>query len=164
MELLALGAPLGGKPCERCVCPDLRGANLEYVNFENMDLRNARLDVANLLRVDIFGAFLPGAGLRGAIITDANFNMTSLNGADLSKVCMQATVIADTDLSKTKGLDEVEHSAPSSVGIDTIYRSGGDIPKIFLRGAGVPASFITYARSQVGKAIDYYSCFISYSS
>src|SRR4249919_2693530 len=53
---------------------------------------------------------------------------------------------------------------PSSIGIDTIYRSQGNIPEAFLKGAGVPDSFLVYMRSLVGKPIDYYSCFISYSS
>jgi hypothetical protein len=30
------------------------------------------------------------------------------------------------------------HNGPSTIGIDTIYNSGGKIPEIFLRGAGVP--------------------------
>jgi hypothetical protein len=50
------------------------------------------------------------------------------------------------------------------VGIDTFFRSNGEIPEIFLRGCGVPEQFITYSRSLVGKAIQFYSCFISYSS
>lgn len=63
-----------------------------------------------------------------------------------------------------KGLETVKHFGPSSIGIDTIYKSKGNIPEVFLRGAGVPEDFITYMRSLVGKAIDFYSCFISYSS
>jgi hypothetical protein len=51
-----------------------------------------------------------------------------------------------------------------AIGIDTIYRSQGKIPEVFLRNAGVPDSFIEYMRSLVGKPVDYYSCFISYSS
>jgi hypothetical protein len=35
---------------------------------------------------------------------------------------------------------------------------------VFLRGCGVPEDFITYARSLTTKAIEFYSCFISYSS
>ncbi len=38
------------------------------------------------------------------------------------------------------------------------------LPESFLRGAGVPDSFITYAGSLVGKPIEFYSCFISYST
>jgi hypothetical protein len=38
----------------------------------------------------------------------------------------------------------VKHGAPSSIGIDTIYRSAGKVPEGFLRGAGVPETFIIY--------------------
>jgi TIR domain len=63
-----------------------------------------------------------------------------------------------------KGLDKVRHDGPSIIGIDTIYRSGGHIPEAFLRDAGVPENFITYMRSLVASPIEFYSCFISYSS
>jgi hypothetical protein len=58
----------------------------------------------------------------------------------------------------------VIHQGPSIIGIDTIYRSGGNIPEVFLRGAGVSEDFITFMKSLVGKPIEFYSCFISYSS
>ena len=64
---------------------------------------------------------------------------------------------------KDATLLDVRHIAPSSIGIDTFFDSGG-LPEEFLRAAGVPEEFITYAGSLVGKAIEYYSCFISYSS
>jgi hypothetical protein len=38
------------------------------------------------------------------------------------------------------------------------------MPEVFLRGCRVPEDFIVYMRSLVGKAIEFYSCFISYSS
>jgi len=56
------------------------------------------------------------------------------------------------------------NKGPSSVGIDTIYKSHGKIPEIFLRGCGVPDEFIAYIGSMVGRPIEYYSCFISYST
>jgi hypothetical protein len=56
------------------------------------------------------------------------------------------------------------HDGPSTIGIDSIFRSKGKIPEIFLRGAGVPEGFITYMKSLVVNPIEYYSCFISYSS
>lgn len=67
-------------------------------------------------------------------------------------------------MSVAKGLDTVEHEGPSTIGIDTIYRSHGNISEVFLKGAGVDDTFITYIRSLIGKPIEYYSCFISYSS
>jgi hypothetical protein len=74
------------------------------------------------------------------------------------------TTFGDNDLSTVKGLATVQHEDPSTIGIDTIYRSKGKIPEVFLRGAGVPEDFIIYMKSLVGKALDFYSCFISYSS
>jgi hypothetical protein len=47
-----------------------------------------------------------------------------------------------------------------------MYRSGGKIPEVFLRGCGVPDAFIEYLPSLIGamQPIQFYSCFISYSS
>lgn len=80
-------------------------------------------------------------------------------------LCMaHQTVVGNFDLSHVKGLNDVQHHGPSTIGIDTIYLSNGEIPEAFLRGAGVPDNFITFARSLVGHPIEFYSCFISYSS
>ena len=68
------------------------------------------------------------------------------------------------DLSVAKGLESVTHGGPSTIGIDTVYASRGRIHEVFLRGAGVPDEFITYIRSLVGRPIEFYSCFISYST
>ena len=74
-----------------------------------------------------------------------------------------ATIFADVDLSAAKGLETIEHHGPSTIGIDTIYKSRGKIPEVFLRGCGVPENFIEYMRSLVVSPIEFYSCFISYS-
>jgi len=63
-----------------------------------------------------------------------------------------------------KGLETIQHEGPSTIGIDTLLRSEGAIPEIFLRGAGLSDSFIEYARSLSQRPIQYYTCFISYSS
>jgi len=107
------------------------------------------------VRPDLSDANLNGAHLRGA----------DLGAADLKEAQMGYTFFADDDLSSTKGLDAVHHRAASSIGIDTIYKSQGKIPLAFLRGCGVPENFITYMPSLVAEgAIQFYSCFISYST
>ena len=64
-----------------------------------------------------------------------------------------------------KGLETVKHDGPSTIGTDTLIRSQGDIPEAFLRGAGLPDTFIDYVRSlESVDPIEYYTCFISYSS
>ena len=57
----------------------------------------------------------------------------------------------------------MQHEYRSSIDIDTIYKSHGKIPEVFLRGCGVPDEFIAYIKSIPG-AIQFYSCFISYST
>ncbi len=73
------------------------------------------------------------------------------------------TNFADVDLSTAKGLETIVHHGPSTIGIDTIYKSRGKIPEVFLRGCGVPENFIEYMHSLVVSPIEFYSCFISYS-
>ncbi|MGD0616108.1 MAG: toll/interleukin-1 receptor domain-containing protein [Bryobacteraceae bacterium] len=73
-------------------------------------------------------------------------------------------MLAFLDLRGVTGLERALHFAPSSIGIETIHLSNGEIPEVFLRGAGVPDTFITFAKSLVGKPFDFYSCFISHSS
>ena len=51
----------------------------------------------------------------------------------------------------------------SHIDIHTLYKSKGNIPEVFLRGCGVPEEFITFIPSLTGKAIEFCSCFISYS-
>lgn len=77
---------------------------------------------------------------------------------------MGFTSFEANNLSRVKGLETATHVRGSWVSIDTIYRSGGNIPEIFLRGCGVPEGFIIYMRSLTANPIQFYSCFISYSS
>ena len=53
---------------------------------------------------------------------------------------------------------------PSVIGIETIFLSKGKIPEPFLRGCGVPDDFITFIKSFTTNPIEFYSCFISYST
>ena len=137
----------------------LSGASLSKAN-----LREANLDKANLSGVNLYRANLSRANLSETNLHMTIFNRTDLNETDLSYAFMILTIFGDVDLSVVKGLDVVKHRGPSTIGIDAIYRSRGAIPEVFLRGAGVPDSFITYARSLVNNPIDYYTCFISYSN
>ena len=149
--------------------PDLEHARMSGANLTRADLGGANLSDADLCEADLTdsilaGADLSGAHLSGAHLSGAKLTYARLSGADLSGVTLWRTVFAYVDLSAVKGLDTVRHEGPSSIGIDTIYRSQGKIPEIFLRGAGVPENFITYMKPLTGAAFDFYSCFISYST
>ena len=108
---------------------------------------------------------MTGTDLTGAILVRAILVRAILDQSTLNQAYVDGTIFADVDLRNMHGLDAVHHSGPSTIGIDTLYRSHGDIPEVFLRGCGVPNSMIEYAHSLVAavRPIDYYSVFISYS-
>ncbi len=153
---------------------DLRGANLRQTAIPLADLTEANLAAADLrwatfVRTHFTGADLTEANLTGADLTEANLgeaglHEANLSGADFTGAFIGYTIFGDNDLSYVKGLETVKHEGPSIIGIDTIYRSHGNIPLAFLRGAGVPDNFIEYMGSLTGKALEFYSCFISYST
>jgi TIR domain-containing protein/pentapeptide repeat protein len=148
---------------------DLRRANLKGANLSDADLSNADLSNAVLTRTNLAFSFLSYADLTCANFTEANLTYASLGGAHLAKSNLTnsvfgATTLPDIDLSKAIGLETIKHVGPSSIGLDTFFKSKGKIPIAFLRGAGVPDTFIQYATSLIGASFKFYSCFISHSS
>lgn len=138
---------------------DFNHADLSSVNFSNAILTGSDLADTNLTGANLSNAVLHKADLFLAILTDAD-----LSNADFTGAAIGSTLLIDIDLSKVKGLDKVKYFGPSSISIESIYKSRGEIPEEFLRGIGAPDNFITYMTSLTGKAIEFYSCFISYSS
>jgi TIR domain-containing protein/pentapeptide repeat protein len=146
----------------------LAGANLAGSNCTEAHLFRADLGMSNLAGALLDESSLLEANLAGAILSDAvlfgaNLNSAALDLCDLSRASVGTTSFGDNDLSLVTGLETVQHVTPSTIGLDTIYKSKGKIPEVFLRGCGVPDDFITYAKSLVANPIEFYSCFISYS-
>jgi uncharacterized protein YjbI with pentapeptide repeats len=164
------GADLEGADLSRADLSDayLSDANLYDTILRGVNLRSANLNKTTFRKADLSYVDLRNANLSDAIFSDAIFSDVIFNRARLSETDLSGSIIGwasfdDNDLSSVKGLDSIEHRAPSTIGIDTIYKSGGKIPEVFLRGCGVPETFITFAKSLVGNPIEFYSCFISYS-
>jgi hypothetical protein len=160
---------------------NLIGADLFYAKFVNANLGGAKLNEASLVGTDLRGADLGGVDLSSANLHSANLHSANLGATDLTGVNLSHAILigvnftraelgfttfAANDLSEVKGLETVIHKGPSSIGVDTLYNSGGRIPEIFLRGCGVPDDFIAFIPSHFGvqQAIQFYSCFISYST
>jgi hypothetical protein len=141
---------------------ELRPKNKE--NFFGADLTRADLGWKDLSEANFNKANLGETILCGSDLRRANLSRANLEGTDFSGASIGYTTFDDVDLSRAKGLESVRHLAPSNIGIDTIYKSKGKIPHIFLRGAGVPDVFITYMADLVGTGIEFYSLFISYST
>jgi hypothetical protein len=142
----------------------LNKAKLVGARLYRSDLIEATLEGADLQATDFRDANLRGANLRGTYLGGAIFTGANLYGADFDKATLNGTTFGDNDLSVVHGLDTVKHGGASVIGINTLYKSNGHIPTTFLRGCGVPDSFISYIPSLFGNAVEFYSCFISHSS
>lgn len=143
---------------------NLSGADLGEANATQANLIGVNLRDANLSEADVSGALLSWAILKGANLDGANFDGANLRDTDFTDAQVGDTIFANVDLSAIKGLETVVHAGPSTIGIDAIYKSRGTIPDIFLRGCGVPEDFIRYIGAMVGRPVEFYSCFISYST
>jgi uncharacterized protein YjbI with pentapeptide repeats len=146
----------------------LSEANFSMAILDGADLRlakfiAARLTFASLVNVNLSEADLRKADLSRAFLTKVDLSEARLNEANFSEAKISRVVFADNDLGAVVGLESVRHHGPSFLSIDTLYKSGGKIPEVFLRGCGVPETFITFAKSLVNSPIEFYSCFISYS-
>lgn len=139
-------------------CAKLQGAKLAGADLFGADLSHAVLSFAN-----VRGAQFINASLHKANLGDADMRFTNLHFADLSGARLRETVLGDVDLTETRGLDSCHHTAPSSVDYRTLARSR-DVPLSFWRGCGLPDLLIDQLPALVSDVIQFYSCFLSYSS
>lgn len=143
-------------------------ANLSNAKLINADLGGGVLNNADLSNADLFGADLSEANLCGANLSNSDLSVTYfvetiLNNANFTGVFLGNSVFANIDLSTVQGLETSQHSAPSTIGVDTIYKSKGQIPEIFLRGCGVPEIFIETLHNLAAKPLEFHYCYISHS-
>ena len=143
---------------------DLDEAYLNGANLSGANLREAQLSGANLSGADISWAYLNGSNLSGANLSWANLSNSELDKTNFSNTEIAYTIFGNTDISKVLGLESTKNRGPSTIGIDTIFRSGAKIPHKFFKDVGVPDIFIEYIGSLVEQAFHFYSCFISHSS
>jgi hypothetical protein len=151
---------------------NLREARLGETNLHDSLLRNADLTQADLRRADLSqarlwsarleSADLRSANLRGAHLHSANLANANLEGTDLTEARFSETIFGNTRLAGAIGLDACLHERPSSLDFQTLMKSG-PLPLSFLRGCGLPEQLIQYLPSLLNRAIEFYSCFISYS-
>lgn len=167
---------------------DLRGADLSYSNligsnfgirtvafafetytfedvvsrFPNITLMGM-IGVKNSMLLNFSGALLTGINLTEAHLNSANFHSVDLTGADLTNSWLDNTTFTNTLLHSTKGLRSCQHTGPSTVDFSTLVRSPG-LPLEFLRGCGVHQKLIEFLPSLLHDPLQFYSCFISYST
>jgi uncharacterized protein YjbI with pentapeptide repeats len=141
---------------------DFSGAFLREISFPSAFSPNCSFENAILVHCTLPNMWLVDANFKNSSITATTFHLSFLDYSDFTAAKISYSIFADVSLRGVVGLEIVE-SQGNSIGIDTFFKSGG-LPESFLRTSGVPEEFIQYAASLVGKAIEYYSCFLSYSS
>lgn len=166
LEILKQGAMVWNdwrrEHCE--IKPNFSGAVIPRIDLMEVNFSDADLSGADLIYANLSGANLVNANLNRAVLVYATLSSTRLTGARFDHAELAYTIFANIDLREAVGLENIKHAAPSEVSISTIYLSQGRIPEVFLRGCGLPDEFITYMHSLVTNPIQFYSCFISYSS
>ena len=162
------GADLSGADLDRAVLSDadFSGANLTNANLQRTSLIGANLTGANLTGANFSGADLVRANLSEATLDGSDFFQTriwacNVAGANFNGAALGYTVFQDCDLRAASGLGEVRHDAPSSIGLDTVYRSGGQIPAAFLAGAGVPDTVASLQEAIAAAAPLLTECYIA---
>jgi hypothetical protein len=177
---------LAGKTIPELEGADLRGADLRRADLRRAVLRGADLTGAvlydaDLRMVDLTGAVLGEADLGWAALGDADLRGADLTGAILGGADLTGVVIGDAnlhrarcwrtkfanlDLSEVKGLQSVRHDGPSTLGTDSLILSRGKIPAEFLRGCGLPDTWIAKLPALANdlESIEYYNVFFSYST
>jgi hypothetical protein len=154
------GADMGGASF---VAANLRNAELQTAQLHQANLTGADLSAAKLNLTRLHGANLTRARLTGANLLKTDFTEAVLNQTDFAGALLYFTVFAYSYLAGAIGLEKVEHRGPSIIDPYTLLRSG-DLPISFLRGCALPDGFIEYLPSLRTGAIQFYSCFISYST
>jgi uncharacterized protein YjbI with pentapeptide repeats len=124
----------------------LKGASLFRANLSNAGLFRADLTGTDLSQANLIGADLCQAKLTAANLSQANLSRVKVDEADFGGAIAGMTFWGDIDLSVAQGLDSMLHRAPSTLGVDALSRSAGQIPEAFLRGCGLSDVQIETAR------------------
>jgi uncharacterized protein YjbI with pentapeptide repeats len=145
-----------------------KGAELSRANLNWTKIVNANLSDAVLNRTTLLSAELTNVNLNNCKLTYSNLFQTKFINSDFLNTdflgaMMQSTLFVGCDISGARELEAVQHFGPSLIELQTFYLSRGEIPEIFLKGAGIPENFIHYVTALTAKAFEYYSCFISYN-
>jgi uncharacterized protein YjbI with pentapeptide repeats len=116
---------------------DFTSAKLNRANFTHARLSETKLAGADFTRAKLVGADFTKAKFAGAILTEADLTGADFTRAQLGGATCGLNAFVNLDLTQPRGLDQVFHSNPSILDVNTLFRSKGQIPEAFLRGCGL---------------------------
>ena len=164
------GADLSDADLDRATLSDanLSGAKLVKANLSRAILTDSDLTDADLTGASFEGATLARTDLTNALCKNSDFFQTqfwnaNFSGAQFAGSSLGYTVFQDCDLRLAQGLEQVRHDAPSTIGLDTVYRSGGAVPLPFLTESGLPPTVAALQGIVSGAQPVLGDCFIACS-
>jgi len=144
------GADLTGADLDRAVLSEanLTGAILVNANLSRVNLSGADLTDADMTGANLSGASVIRTNMTNAKCTDSDFYQTqfwsvNFTGTNMTGSLFGYSVFQDCDMSGIFGLDQVRHDCPSTVGLDSVFQSHGQIPESFLLNAGLPTAALS---------------------
>jgi len=146
------------------VAVDFSGADLSGAYFRKSNLSGADLSEANLTKADLIEADLSQASFRAANLTGADLSRAKLDGTNFDQAVFSGLSLGDVDLSNARSLDSINHLGPSTLGIDTFYRSQGKLSQTFLRGCGIPEGLTANIETVTGNPVEKFFCYICFVS
>jgi len=141
---------------------DLARADFSRVDFQMVSFQRSNLEEADLIYSHFDGSRFEAVRLNSARLHFALFRNTKLSHVQFDGASFGQTIFAGSDLQDCDGLQAAVHTGPSAIDVATLLST--PLSPEFLRGSGLPDTVLTYLDSLRAAAIDYYSCFLSYSS
>lgn len=164
------GAHLMGSNFSRCYMAhsylkgaDFSSAHMIDTNLSKCELIDAKFTGVDLSHTGFSDSNLTGADFQKTRLLRTDFTRAVLKNANFTQASFVGTILSFTDMQKVIGLENCVHEGPSVIDPATLLISGS-LPIRFLRGCGVPDSFVKMLSSDNVVPIKYHSCFISYSS
>lgn len=129
------------------------GSDFREVNFGETRVAQTSIDISDLSE----GSFLNSEFIHN------HLDRCKVEGTQFRGMSVANTVFEDIDFSRAEGVNEIIFSSRCILDPHTLAKSR-DLPLPFLRGCGFSDTFIDYIPTLFSNGMEFYSCFISYSS
>lgn len=128
-------------------------SNLDYVRVTNAYLYECNINICPLYKAEFAYATIFNSYFRNTRLIEVNFSSAMIGACVFSNVVMYKN-----------HLNDIAYRDPSTIGLDTLLLSKGQIPVSFLKGCGVPEAFISIIPEITEQAAGYFKCFLSHST
>lgn len=122
-------------------------------NFIGTDIYNSEFNTGNI----------KSASFQNSELLENTFKDFGLHDIDYNNATIGNLSLINVSILNPNHLEKVIHRFASYIDANSLLESSQVLPPVFLRGMGIQEQLIEYLPSLAGKAIDFYSCFISYS-